>query len=106
MRLNDYQIVHEEFFNVLISDCVIDDFIVTADSNRDFTYDLGLPAIQVPYPTVAFTPAECIYDINYSVKILGTNTVPTFIQLTLAGHFLIYTTNPSRIGNYIIELKL
>lgn len=32
--------------------------------------------------------------------------MPTFIQLTQAGYFTIYTTNPSKIGSYIVELKL
>lgn len=41
VKLSDYQATREEFFNVYISDCVITDFVVTADPNRDITYDLG-----------------------------------------------------------------
>lgn len=59
----------------------------------------------MPYPQVTFTPDFCIYPIEYSVTNLGTNNVPTFITLG-TGYFTIYTNNPAKIGDHVIELKL
>jgi hypothetical protein len=58
---------------------VITQFTIQADPNRDFTYDVGSPAIDIPYPAATFVPNYCMYDISYSVVLAGTNTVPTFI---------------------------
>ena len=61
--LTDYSITHDEYFFVFISDCIVTGFDVTASQLRDYTYDIGQTAIQVPYPEAAFTPDYCIYDI-------------------------------------------
>lgn len=105
VTLSDYGITHDENFYVMISDCVISSFTVTADPNRDYVYDLGSQAIEVAYPEVAFSPEYCLYEVQKKVYLLGTNTIPTFITLD-TDHFRVFTTNPSKIGNYIIELKM
>lgn len=104
VTIPEYGKSHDEFFTVMTSDCVIEGFNLVADPNRNFTYDIGANQIQVPYPAIIFEPSYCIYDVEKTVTLLGTNTTPTFIHLD-TDHFDIYTANPSKIGSYILEIK-